>query len=153
MTSAQLSDRTSVDISAILVTFVECNRRFVIAIWSRWAWTLRDSVTYIDHVPDTISVKAAFLTLGIDEPSQFFLAYTEQPTDTVSSQFTASDQATNRLVADIQSARDGWDVEQLPVLSLIPRPIRHWRRYSHSNTSGCNEARDERRRSPPSGRP
>jgi hypothetical protein len=86
-----------------------------------------------------LSVMAVFLSPGIDEPSQFFFAYTEQPTDTVSSQFAASDQATNRLVADIQPASDGWDVEQLPARSLITRAIRYWRRCGHYNTSGWIE--------------
>jgi hypothetical protein len=46
-------------------------------------------------------------------------------------QFAASDQAANSLVADVQSTSDGWNVEQLTVISLRTGAVRSW----HCNTS------------------
>jgi hypothetical protein len=39
-------------------------------------------------------------------------------------QFAASDQAANRLVGDVQSTSDGWNVEQLTLTALRTRTVR-----------------------------
>jgi hypothetical protein len=55
---------------------------------------------------------------GIQKAAQLFFAYTEQPTDAVGPEFATSNQAANRLVADVQPTRHGWYVKQLTSIVL-----------------------------------